>query len=462
MQFKTINMSTKSSRPKRNTLPSQQANDDVEESAISLGRETVSDDYAGAEMLDAKTAALLLGVKTQTLYAYVSRGLIRATPKRGTQAHLYHREDIETLKMNGRGSGAPPVDSSERLVRWGASTALQTAVTSIDAGGPRYRGKCALDLASMGIPFENCVELLWNGVLPVQPVTWLTAHRPQTFLAFCDAASKVARHSNSRQLLAMITDAYSVCIGRNPETALGAPVLAARQLIQMLAPCVGLLHGSTRYVPSGKPQSVATIIAENANLAQTDDVLGALNSCLILCADHEMAPSTFAARMVASAGADIFSCVSSALGTFDGPLTGFGCDESERLLLAAKSPKGYVDILKGQVRRKEALLGYNHPLYPSGDPRAAFLLDLARSISAQDNPARHILSCVDAAAEEVGASPSLPIGLVAISAAIGLPVESPGMLLAIGRVSGWVAHVFEQRLAGSLIRPRTRYIGPTD
>jgi citrate synthase len=259
----------------------------------------------------------------------------------------------------------------------------------------------------------------------------------------------------------MIADAYSACVGHNPESVLGAPGLAGRYLIQLLAPAIGLLRASPCYTPSRKTESVAEIIAESAGIARSEEAIDALNSCLILSADHELAPSTFAVRIASSTGADIFSCISTGLGTFGGPLTGLGCDELERMLRAASSPKKYANLLKEQTRRKEPLLGYNHPLYPSGDPRALLLLDIARSVGGKDNPARLILDCVDAATEEVGAAPGLAIGLIAIAIAFGLPEKSPGALMAIGRSAGWIAHVFEQRLAGSLIRPKTRYIGPT-
>jgi citrate synthase len=456
-------MSSKPGRPRRNVPDRKQANAEASDPLlVSDAVKSGGEDAHQEEMLDAKTAALMLGVKTQTLYAYVSRGLIRTAPRRGTQASMYHREDVEALRMNGRSSNAFSGEPSDRLVRWGAGAALQTGVTAIDAAGPRYRGKLAIDLANMRRPFEDCVELLWNGVLPLHPVVWQPPHVPDSFSGFSDAIVKVAKNTNSRQLLALLAETYSACVGRNPETVLRAPVLAGRQLIQILAPSLGLLRARPRYSLNPKATSIAAIVAESAGAPRSEEAISALNSCLILSADHELAPSTFAARVAASAGADIFSCVTSGLGTFEGPLTGQGCDEPERMLRAARSPKNYVALLKEQARRKETLLGYNHPLYPAGDPRAAYLLELARSMNSNVPLARLVLNCVDAATEELGAVPSLAIGLVAIAAALDLPEESPGALMAIGRVSGWIAHVFEQRLAGSLIRPRTRYIGPAD
>jgi citrate synthase len=415
-------------------------------------------DGSGEEMLDSKTAASLLGVKTQTLYAYVSRGLIRTSPRRGTQASLYHREDVEAVRLNGRGANVFG-DPTERFIRWGGGAGvLQTAITMIDASGPRYRGKLAVDVANTRRPFEDCVELLWSGALPSHSVTWQAPMVPEPFKAFTATLGDLARRSNTRQMLSLVAQAYGTCSGRNPENTLGAPVLAGRQLIQVLASALGLLCPEPRYLLNETPEPLASVLARSMGLPVSDEVLRILNASLILSADHELAPSTFTARVAASAGGDIFSCVKSALGPFDGPLTGSGCDESERLLRRAESPKKYVELLMELAQRREGIPGYNHPLYPDCDPRAVYLLKLARE-AAQTSQSRLILDCIDAGIAETESAPSLAVGLVAVAAALGLPEESPGAMMAIGRVSGWIAHAFEQLLAGYLVRPRTKYIG---
>lgn len=415
-------------------------------------------DEGPEELLDAKTAASLLGVKTQTLYAYVSRGMIRTAPRRGAQASLYHREDVEAVRMNGRRVSAS-ADTADRLVRWGGGgTVLQTAITMIDPSGPRYRGKLAVDVAKSRRPFEDCVELLWNGALPTQSLTWQAPVQPEPFKSWMAAWSAPAQRPSTRQLLSLVAHTYGTSGGRNPENALGTPALAGRQLIQVMASAIGLLCPKPQYLINEAAEPLASVMARSARIPVRGDVLHILNASLILSADHELAPSTFAARTAASAGADIFSCVNSALGTFDGPLTGFGCDESERLLSRAESPKKYVALLAELALRKEGIAGYNHPLYADGDPRTIYLLNLARQ-AARTPKARLILECIDAGIQETEAAPSLAVGLVAVSASLGLPQESPGLIMAVGRAAGWIAHAFEQRLAGYLVRPRTKYVG---
>jgi citrate synthase len=137
---------------------------------------------------------------------------------------------------------------------------------------------------------------------------------------------------------------------------------------------------------------------------------------------------------------------------------GGGCDRTEDLLRDAAS--------EDEVRRRLAELeqtgsrvpGFNLVLYPKGDPRARFLLERARAIATRHASARLIDDFIDEAERRLQLRPSIEVGLVALTAALGLPWRSAGALWALGRTAGWVAHVMEQRLAGFVLRPRARYV----
>lgn len=410
-------------------------------------------------MLDAKSAASLLGVKTQTLYAYVSRGLIRTAMRHGAQASLYHREDIEALRQGKRGT-PPAADPVDRSVRWGGGgQVVQTAITFIDPAGPRYRGKLAVDLAQSRRPFEDCVELLWTGALPLHSLVWQPPTPPSSFETLAASLDALASRCTTRQLLALVAQAYGACSGRSAENAIGAPALAGRQLIQAMAATLGLLGSPPRFRLAREPESVAATLIRSMGLRQTQEVARMIDAALILSADHELAPSTYAARVAASAGGDIFACVVSALGTFEGPLTGFACDASEQLLRQSASAKSYLEALKELAERKVGVPGYNHPLYDDADPRAMLLLAMAQSVAPLPPRARLQLECIEAAMSKMQLAPSLAVGLVALSAALEMPAGAAGAVMAVGRTAGWIAHAFEQRLAGYLVRPRTKYVG---
>lgn len=408
------------------------------------------------DLVDAKGAAEFLGIKRQTLYAYVSRGLIRASSTTATGTKMYMRQDLEHLRINGRRGGKAAVIG---LTRNG--TAIPTSITSIDERGPSYRGKPAIDLAKMGRPFEDCVELLWTGVLPTRSIEWAPPHIPEDFCSVATLFNNCVDQPSTRQVLAVVTSAYAARMGRSPEASLGGSLLAARQLLQILAASVGLLcKQSPEQCFEPTKLTIASLIARGTGVSPSQEHIETINASLVLSADHELAPSTYAARVAASGGADIFACVTSGFGTFEGPLNGLGCDEPEALIRAAASARDYIELLKARMKRKEEPVGYNHPSYPSGDPRAEYLIDLARSVATKDSSFKMISQCLSAAENEFGMKPSLALALVAVAGALGMPSEMPGALMAIGRTSGWIAHVFEQRTAGEIIRPRSRYIGP--
>ena len=411
------------------------------------------------KLVDAATAVAMLGVKLQSLYAYVSRGWVRAVPAASGKGNLYFVEDLEALGARGRSRG--DAMSAERVIRWGGGAIMQTAITSIGPDGPRYRGNLAADLAASQRSFEDCAELLWNGILPDSSVLWQPVTPGREFDALSDGIVLVAGRNPSRRLLAVVVEAYAASLGKHPELTLGAPALAGRQLVQVMAAALGLLGDHPEYTLNQRPQAIAAIVADRLRVRADPDALWAINAALILSADNELAPATFAARIAASAGSDIFSCVTTALGAFEGMLTGVGCDEAEATLRQADNdPEKYIALLAGRINRKSPLAGYNHPLYPDGDPRARLLMEIAHKVVTPKSRGALALACIDQAQTRLALKPNLPLGLLCVGLALEAPPGAAGAIMALGRTAGWIAHALEQRLAGFLVRPRARYVGP--
>lgn len=412
------------------------------------------------QVVDAKTAAEMLGVKPQTLYSYVSRGLVRTvSAPPGTKGSLYYRQDIEALQMRGR-SAVRTRNTAQRAIRTGGDPIMKTTITAITDDGPLYRGLKAVDLARMQRPFEDCVELLWGGTMPTLSVRWAPQPPPELFDGFIDAIATTARANNSRRLLSLCVEALASSTGANAELNSGASVLAARQLMQVLASSIGFLREKPQFESIDEEATFAEWLCNSLDLEPTEDNRYWLDAALIICADNELAPSTFIARIAASAGADIYSCVCSALGAFEGVFTGHGCDLSEDFLRRYDTPEKYVNHMKGYALRKQPLPGYNHAVYPDGDPRTRFLLGLLHSQAKANERAGIVLESIGATRRELHALPSLSVGLAGLAVALDLPSHSAGALMALGRTAGWIAHVFEQRLAGYLVRPRAEYVGP--
>ncbi len=207
-----------------------------------------------------------------------------------------------------------------------------------------------------------------------------------------------------------------------------------------------------------------------------------LDVALVLSADHELNVSAFTARCVASAAAPPQAAVAAALAALGGARHGGHCDRVEALFAemsgapvgaavpaamptaasgagASVSPAGVRERLAGRLRRGEEIPGFGQPLYPDGDPRARLLLELAaahRPASAQTALAAALAA---AGFELLGERPNLDFGLVALAWALDLPPGAALALFAVGRTTGWIAHVLEQYADARLIRPRARYVG---
>jgi citrate synthase len=409
-----------------------------------------------SDYVTAAEAAGLLGVKPHTLYTYVSRGFIRSVAQPDRKARLYYREDVErALARSEARQGQGP--AAEGAMRWGPPV-VDTTITEITPQGPRYRGWLATDLAR-GQSFEACADLLWTGVLNEDTRHWTAAVPPDAFDALMRSVATLAPERQIRRVLAAAAESLALAHGGNPEVRLPGPIAAARELIQALGGAMALLRPGASHVRIADGESVAGLIARAAGIAPDDDAGRAIDAALIVSADHEFAPSTFAARIAASTGSDIHACVVSALCAFEGTLTGLGCDKAEDLLSTSGSVAELRRRFTALQRQGQKFPGFNHPFYPRGDPRALTLIEIAKALPAPGPLAESVFAFIDEAGASFQAYPSLPVGLVTLAAALRLPPRTAGAIMALGRVAGWVAHVQEQRLAGFLLRPRARYVG---
>jgi citrate synthase len=184
-----------------------------------------------------------------------------------------------------------------------------------------------------------------------------------------------------------------------------------------------------------------------------------IRSALVLCADHELNVSAFVARCAASAGASPYDVVSAALATLKGHRHGGATGRLSALFTEIGTPGRARTVISNRLRRGENLPGFGHPLYPSGDPRAALLVRLAEA-SRNKKAWRLIRNIAQAGSDLSDAHTNLDFGLVAAAQAYGLPDQAPLVLFALGRTIGWIAHAIEQYTSASLIRPRARYTGP--
>ena len=262
--------------------------------------------------------------------------------------------------------------------------------------------------------------------------------------------------------LASLAVAVPALASRDDErfgAAEAAELHRGRRLIRRMAALLALGSDVSRCGPALAETTVAATTARALGIEPSAAVVQAIDLALVLCADHGLNASTFAARVAASAGADLYASTSAALAALSGWRHGGACDRVEALVDEAGTAARASEVVRGRAARGETIPGFGHPLYPDGDPRGGLLLEAAAASGSSD-PRLSTLTAIVEAMDRLGhAPPNLDVGLVALAASLGLPRGSAKAMFAIGRAAGWVAHALEQRRAGFLLRPRARYVG---
>ena len=412
-----------------------------------------------SSFMTAAEACKFLGIKPQTLYSYVSRGLLRAETQPGNHGHLYARSEVEVLLARSRaraGHGA----TAAGAMRWGEPI-LDSAITNIQNEMIYYRGHALSDLIRDRVPFEKVAELLWSGELPLGQMTWASddfglLHRNR---ALSDEETGV---SVARRLLFRVSEVALADMNGSDEL-LDECLRRARRLICSTAR--ELFETASTDQTSPVPQmQLAEAITAGLGHQKSVAVLAAVNAALIASADHELNASTFAARVAASTGADLYSCILAGLAAFSGRHHGLSPVDAFNFVTKASLQKNIGKFLAETIVSDRAIPGFGHRLYPEGDPRATLLIECALAVANEmgSEGVRRLdtlMKLVAAAKDQGQAPPNLDLGLVAVALVLGLSNVASVSFFALGRIAGWTAHIIEQRQQGFLLRPRARYVG---
>ena len=402
----------------------------------------------------------ILGIKPQTLYAYVSRGLIHSVPQPDGRSSFYVGEDVERIRVKSAArAGFGAVAAS--AMRWGEPV-ITTGITLITEDGPRYRNRLATDLVRAGAPFETVADFLWDGTWIDRPAGWTAPDTPADVVAQLSGTAKLRGDPHLVQLMILSLGLLGIFHGSMKVRIVTGttPTQLARQAIRTMAGSFGFIAPRRRFVPFRAGEPVAAGLARALEIEPTTAALAAINAILVLDVDHELTSSTFVARIAASGGADLHACMSAALNTHFSDTIGCRADRVEELFDARSDAAGVIAKVKTLVAAAQRVPGFNHPFYPKGDPRAALLIEIAREVGGKNRRAlRSMLETVDLLQSEFGLRPSFELGSVALCRALGLPPQTASGLRSLARTAGWVAHIFEQRLAAFMIRPRAKYVG---
>lgn len=398
---------------------------------------------ARSPFMSAREAADALDIRLPTLYAYVSRGLVRSESDSGSRTRRYLRGDVEAL-LARKAQRRDPSQAVEGALDWGAPI-LETALTSIADGRLCYRGKDAVDLATAW-PFERVTTWLWLGD---DAAPW---PRPLS----CPYTGRIAAlHAQLAHLDPVVAAQVLLPVAAvdDPGAYDLRPAAVCRTGGRILALLAAI---ATR-------RSIDGPMSEHLAAAWAPDRAAAallLDVALVLGADHELNTSAFTARCVASTTAHPYDVVTAALSALRGARHGGHCERVEALWREAGTPAHARTCLAARLRRGESVPGFAQPLYPSGDPRGRALLDLVYHHLPGSGAIAMARALEEAGRELFDGRPTIDFGLVALAQALALPPGAPLTLFALGRTAGWIGHALEQYQRDRLIRPRARYTGP--
>lgn len=399
------------------------------------------------EFLSAREAAELLGVRLETLYAYVSRGLLGSEKEEGgLRARRYRRDDVLALRRRGEVKRQPAKvveQALEGALDWGGPL-LESAITSIVDGRFYYRGHDAVALARSE-SFEAVVSLVW-GLSPEEADSlFATASWPAELDTWRRRVGDLPPLEAAQALLPILASQDPAAFDLRPATTLKA---GARILLFLVA-----------IAARGEKAGAGVVARLGRAWGVPAARLRLLEAALILCVDHELNVSAFTARCIASADAPLYSAVAGGLHALLGSRHGGHTRRVEALLDEIGQPSRARQVVSARLRRGETIPGFGQRLYPQGDPRARELLRLAAEL-APGAPELELLEALCAAVDGLlGEKPTVDCGLALTARLLVLPPDSALTLFGLGRAAGWIGHAREQYEKQQLIRPRARYVG---
>jgi len=388
--------------------------------------------------LSAREASAELAISPATLYAYVSRGLIRSEPSPDSRSHRYRAEDVRGLKERRVPSPEP-----RGLRNFDPDLpVLDSAIATITENGPIYRGVNCVELAEKDT-LEHTATLLWD-VTGVDPFAADNCpHVSDEMRAIAEAARRAAPIDRAIAVLALATGADPGAFTRAHD---GRAMVGGRIMRLMVAT---MLNSA----PSADPLHLQIAHTWAPDHKHAADII---RRALVLLADHELNASTFTVRCAASTGLSLYDAIIAGLVALKGPRHG-GAG-----VLASRLVKTLVDndvapVIRERVALGERFAGFGHGVYKRGDPRA---LSLLNALTRAGAPRKFTKEVPERIAEATGELVNIDYALAVMAHSLRLAPGSELTLFAMARAVGWIAHASEQLQNGGLIRPRARYVGP--
>jgi len=353
--------------------------------------------------------------------------------------------------------------------------AAKTAISYIDGQNGRlfYQGIEINELADQST-FEETVYLLWHGSLPtpeqLQELDSMLKAQRRLPPQLIDLMRTLPTDALPMEVLRTGVSALSAFEADSDETTPEALVKHAARLTAAVPTIVAawerIRNGNEVVEPRDDLSHAGNFLNMLCGEAPNERAARVLDIALILHADHGLNASTFAARVTASTLADMYSAITSAIGTLKGPLHGGANEQVMRMLERIGDVEQARPFIEDALTNKVKIPGFGHRVYRADDPRALQLRKISKDVG-EANGDPHWYRLSEAVAEVMEEKkPTLPVNVDFFSAStyhtLGIPSDQFTPIFAVSRVAGWTAHVIEQIANNRLIRPDSLYTGPMD
>ncbi|MDA8911289.1 2-methylcitrate synthase [Pseudomonadales bacterium] len=349
-------------------------------------------------------------------------------------------------------------------------SAGETALCTVgkEGAGLTYRGYTIEDLAA-NAKFEEVAYMLLYGELPTQDVmtayeTRLTGMRdlPEALKKVLEAIPKETHPMD------VMRTGCSMLGNLEPETSFDEQHQAADRLLATLPAIIcywyRFSHDGVRISTDTGEDSIGGHFLKMLSDESPSDLHRAvMNASLILYAEHEFNASTFTARVCAATLSDMYSCITGAIGSLRGPLHGGANEAAMELIEKFGSVAEVEGELDAMLARKDLIMGFGHAIYRTSDPRNAVIKDWSSKLAAENGDTTlYDISCkiADTLWDRKALFPNADFFHASAYNYMGIPTKIFTPIFVMSRLTGWAAHVMEQRSNNRLIRPSADYIGP--